>query len=206
MPQACDGSVTFPQRRVWRASSLHLGPAVAATTSIAQPLVAPRLSIVVLPFANLSSDPDQEYLADGITDDLTSDLSRIANSFVISRNTAITYGNNPVDTKQICRELGVRYVLEGSVRRTGNKVRVNAQLIDAESGTHLRAEQFDGDIGDFFALQNEIPSRIAVALNVECPVVKLLGRPRIRMRSNTFCEAAPQLGSNSRWATATGST
>jgi len=97
-------------------------------------------------------------------------------------------------------------VLEGSVRRTGNKVRVNAQLIDAESGTHLRAEQFDGDIGDFFALQNEIPSRIAVALNVECPVVKLLGRPRIRMRSNTFCEAAPQLGSNSRWATATGST
>jgi hypothetical protein len=94
-------------------------------------------------------------------------LSRIANSFVISRNTAFTYRNKPVDTKQIGRELGVRYVLEGSVRRTGNKVWVNAQLIDPASDTHLWAEQFDGDIGDLFALQNEITGRIAIALNVE---------------------------------------
>ena len=141
--------------------------AVAAASSVAPPLVAPRLSIVVLPFGNLSNDPDQQYFADGITDDLTTDLSRIANSFVISRNTAFTYRNKPVDTKQIGRELGVRYVLEGSVRRSGSKVRVNAQLIDAETDSHLWAEQFDGDMGDLFALQNEIATRIAVALNME---------------------------------------
>jgi adenylate cyclase len=142
--------------------------AVAAiATSIPQPLVAPRLSIVVLPFANLSNDPEQQYFADGITEDLTTDLSRIRHSFVISRNTAFTYRNKPVDTKQIGRELGVRYLLEGSVRRSGNKVRVNAQLIDARTDAHLWAEQFDGDIGDLFALQNEITSRIAIALNLE---------------------------------------
>jgi TolB-like protein len=142
-------------------------PAVAVTTSIAPPLVAPRMSIVVLPFANLSNDLEQQYFADGITEDLTTDLSRIRHSFVISRNTAFTYRNKPVDTKQIGRELGVRYVLEGSVRRSGNKVRVNTHLIDAESDAHLWAEQFDGDIADLFALQNEITSRIAIALNVE---------------------------------------
>jgi TolB-like protein/class 3 adenylate cyclase/Tfp pilus assembly protein PilF len=152
---------------LWPATKSSPPQAVAAATTITQPLAAPRLSIVVLPFANLSSDPDQQYFADGITDDLTSDLSRIANSFVISRNTAFTYRNKPVDTKQIGRDLGVRYVLEGSVRRSGNKIRVNAQLIDAEGDTHLWAEQVDGDIGDLFALQNEITSRIAIALNIE---------------------------------------
>jgi adenylate cyclase len=98
---------------------------------------------------------------------VTTDLSRIANSFVISRNTAFTYKDKRVDTKQIGRELAVRYVLEGSVRRSGNKMRINAQLIDAETDAHLWAEQFDGDISDLFALQNEITSRIAIALNVE---------------------------------------
>jgi len=125
------------------------------------------LSIVVLPFANLSSDPDQQYFADGVTDDLTTDLSRIKRSFVISRNTAFTYRNKPADTKEIGRELGVRYVLEGSVRRSGSKVRVNAQLIDAETDAHLWAEQFDGDMSDLFALQNDVTSRIAIALNLE---------------------------------------
>ena len=120
-----------------------------------------------MPFANLSSDPEQQYFADGITEDVTTDLSRIANSFVISRNTAFTYRDKRVDTKQIGRELGVRYVLEGSVRRSANKVRVNAQLIDAETDAHLWAEQFDGDLKDLFALQNEFTSRIAIALNVE---------------------------------------
>ena len=152
---------------VWPATKPAAPPAVAAATSIAAPLAAPRLSIVVLPFANLSSDPDQQYIADGITDDLTTDLSRIANSFVISRNTAFAYRNKPADTRQIGHDLGVRYALEGSVRRSGNKVRVNAQLIDAESDAHLWAEQFDGDMGDLFAWQNEIASRIAIALNVE---------------------------------------
>jgi TolB-like protein len=142
-------------------------PAVAAPTTIAQPLQAPRLSIVVLPFANLNNDPDQQYFSDGITEDLTTDLSRITNMFVISRNTAFTYRNKPIDTKQIGRELGVRYVLEGSVQRTGNHVRVNAQLINAETDAHLWAERFDGDTSDLFALQDEITSRIAIALGVE---------------------------------------
>ena len=128
---------------------------------------APRLSIVVMPFANLSDDREQQYFADGITDDLTNDLSRIAGMFVISRNTAFTYRNKPVDTKQIGRELGVRYVLEGSVQRSGNKVRVNAQLISAETDAHLWADRFDRNMNDLFALQNEVTGRIAVALNIE---------------------------------------
>jgi TolB-like protein/DNA-binding winged helix-turn-helix (wHTH) protein len=128
---------------------------------------APRLSIVVLPFANLSNDPDQQYFADGIADDLTSELSQIPISFVISRNTAFTYRNKPADTKQIGRELGVRYVLEGSVQRSGSHVRVNAQLIDAETDALLWAEQFDRDAADLFALQDDITSQIAVALKFE---------------------------------------
>jgi adenylate cyclase len=136
-------------------------------TSISQPVAAPRLSIVVLPFANMSSDPEQQYFVDGITEDLTTDLSRIAGMLVISRNTAFTYRNKPVDTKQIGRDLGVRYLLEGSVRRSGNQVRVNAQLIDAETDAHLWAERFDGDTSDLFALQDEIASRLANALGTE---------------------------------------
>src|SRR6266568_5159859 len=131
------------------------------------PSALPRLSIVVLPFANLSDDREQQYFADGITEDLTTDLSRIEGSFVISRNTAFTYRGKTVDTKQIGHELGVRYVLEGSVRRSGNQIRVNAQLIDAESDTHLWAERFDRDSSDLFALQDEITSRIAVAVDGE---------------------------------------
>ena len=132
-----------------------------------QPSIVPRLSIAVLPFANLSNDSEQQYFADGITEDLTADLSRIADSFVISRNTAFTYKGKPVDTKQIGRELGVRYVLEGSVRRLGNQIRINAQLIDAATDTHLWAERFNGDTSDLFGLQDEITTRIAVALDIE---------------------------------------
>jgi adenylate cyclase len=143
---------------------------VPSATSISQPIVAPRLSIVVLPFADLSNDPEQGYFADGITEDLTTDLSRLANMFVISRNTAFTYRDRRVDTKQIGHELGVRYVLEGSVRRAGSQVRVNAQLIDAETDAHLWAERFDHDVGDLFALQNEITGRIAIALNLEVTI------------------------------------
>src|SRR5712671_2360692 len=140
---------------------------VLSAVSISQPAAAPRLSIVVLPFANLSNDPEQQYFADGITEDVTTDLSRVPHMLVISRNTAFTYRNKPIDAKQIGRELGVRYVLEGSVRRSGNQVRVNAQLIDAETDTHLWAERFDSDTGDLFAVQDEITSRIAAALNLE---------------------------------------
>src|SRR5215831_9936925 len=128
---------------------------------------APRLSIVVLPFANLSNDPDQQYFADGITEDLTTDQSRLPNMLVIARNTAFTYKGKPVDAKQIGRELGVRYLLEGSVQRSANQLRVTVQLIDAEAGSHLWAERFDRPVGDLFALQNDVTSRIAVALNLE---------------------------------------
>src|SRR6516164_3250032 len=107
--------------------------------------VAPRLSIVVLPFITLSDDREQQYFADGITEDLTTDLSRLAGYSIISRNTAFTYRDRPPDTKQIGRELGARYVLEGSVQRSGNRVRVSAQLIDAETDTHLWADRLDSD-------------------------------------------------------------
>src|SRR5215831_12015632 len=140
---------------------------VSSAVSGSPPLAAPRLSIVVLPFTNLSDDREQQYFADGITEDLTTDLSRLANMFVISRNTAFTYRNKPIDTKQIGRELGVRYLLEGRVRRSGGQVRVSAQLIDAASDAHLWAERFHGDTNDRFALQDEITSRIANALGVE---------------------------------------
>jgi adenylate cyclase len=133
----------------------------------------------VLPFTNLSNDPDQQYFADGITEDVTTDLSRISHMFVISRNTAFTYRNKQIDAKQIGRELGVRYVLEGSVQRSANQLRVTAQLIDAETDAHLWAERFDRDAGDLFALQNEITSRIAVALNLE-----LTGREATRPANN----------------------
>jgi TolB-like protein/Tfp pilus assembly protein PilF len=150
-------------------------PSVLAIPPISQPAAAPRLSIVVLPFINLDNDPEQQYFADGITEDLTTDLSRIAGMVVISRNTAFTYQGKRVDTKQIGRELCVRYVLEGSVRRSGNQVRVNTQLIDAETDAHLWAERSDGDISDLFALQDEIASRIAIALNL-----KLIGAEAAR--------------------------
>src|SRR5215831_8944999 len=142
-------------------------PRKPTASSISPSIIAPRLSIVVLPFTNLSNDPEQQYFADGITEDLTTDLSRLADMLVISRNTAFTYRGKSVDTKQIGRELGVRYVLEGEVQRSGNQVRVNAQLIDATTDAHLWAERFTGDAGDLFALQDEITSRIAVALDVE---------------------------------------
>jgi TolB-like protein/class 3 adenylate cyclase/cytochrome c-type biogenesis protein CcmH/NrfG len=128
---------------------------------------ASRLSLVVLPFDNLSGDPDQEYFADGLTEDLTADLSRIDGSFVIARNTAFTYKNKPVDIRQIGRDLGVRYVLEGSVRRSGDLVRVNAQLIDAETGAHLWAERFDRTRADLIEMQSEITAGIASTLRVK---------------------------------------
>ena len=139
----------------------------STTTSSSPPVAAPRLSIVVLPFTNLSGDREQQYFADGITEDLTIDLSRLANMFVILRNTAFTYRNKPVDTKQIGRELGVRYVLEGSARRLGNRVRVTAQLVDVETDAHLWADRFDGSTEDLFALQDEVTRQIANALGVQ---------------------------------------
>ena len=131
------------------------------------PAEAARISIVVLPFTNLSNDPAQDYFADGVTENLTTELSRLHNSFVIARNIAFTYKGKNVDAKAIGKELGVRYVLEGSVQRDGTRVRVNAQLIDAESGAHVWADRFDEDVVDLFKLQDEVVVRLARALQVE---------------------------------------
>jgi adenylate cyclase len=149
----------------WWAWSTHGERALApATTGQAKP--APPLSIVVLPFENLSKDPDQAYFADGVTDDLTSDLSRIAGSFVIARTTAFTYKGKAIDVRQIGGDLGVRYVLEGSVRRAGNEVHVNVQLIDAASESHVWADQFDTDRANLAEAQSEITARLANTLHV----------------------------------------
>src|SRR5215831_8647295 len=131
------------------------------------PPSAPRLSIVVLPFANIGGDPEQEYFADGVTESLTTDLSRISGTFVIARNTAFTFKGKALDVKKLGRELNVRYALEGSVQRSGNRLRVNMQLVDAETGNHLWAERFDKPIADLFDMQDEIVSRLANALDAE---------------------------------------
>jgi adenylate cyclase len=141
-------------------------PAPVASNSAA--LIVPlRLSLVVLPFANLSNDPGQDYFADGITENLTTELSRIRNSFVIARETAFTFKGKGADAKEIGKQLGVRYVLEGSVERNQNRVRVNAQLIDAESGAHLWAERFEEDIADLFNLEDQVVARLANTLSIE---------------------------------------
>ena len=127
----------------------------------------PRLSIVVLPFANLGGDPEQEYFADGITESLTTDLSRISGSFVIGRSTAFTYKGKGADLKQVGRDLNVRYALEGSVQRGGNRLRVNVQLIDTESGRHLWAERFDKPLADLFDMQDEIVAHLASQLGTQ---------------------------------------
>jgi adenylate cyclase len=131
----------------------------------------PRLSIVVLPFANLSGDPAQDYLADAITEELTTGLSRISGTFVIARSTAFTYKGKPVDVKQVGKDLGVHYVLQGSEQRSGNQVRVHAQLIDAETGAHLWADQFDADRADLLQMQDEIVTRLARALEIKLTAV-----------------------------------
>jgi adenylate cyclase len=124
-------------------------------------------SIAVLPFTNISEDPKQEYFADGMTEDLITDLSKISGLFVIARNSAFTYKGKPVKVDQISRELGVRYVLEGSVQKADDRVRINAQLIDATTGGHLWAERYDGKLVDIFALQDKVTQKIVAALAVK---------------------------------------
>jgi TolB-like protein/class 3 adenylate cyclase len=148
---------------VGRPAEANLAPSAVAPEGSAPP----RLSIVVLPFSNIGGDPEQEYFVDGVTESLTTDLSRIAGSFVIARNTAFTFKGKPVDVKTIGRELDVRYVLEGSVQRGGERMRINVQLIDAASGKHLWAERFERPVADLFALQDEIVARLANALQVQ---------------------------------------
>jgi adenylate cyclase len=148
---------------IWLGVRRASGPEMSATT--------PRLSLVVLPFANLSGDPAQDYLADVITDQLTTGLSRISGTFVIARSTAFTYKGKPVDVKQVGKNLGVHYVLEGSEQRSGDRVRVNAQVIDAETGAHLWADQFDADRANLLQMQDEIVTRLARALEIQLSAV-----------------------------------
>jgi TolB-like protein/Flp pilus assembly protein TadD len=150
--------------RVYALKSSAATPAIAAKAEKPEP---PRLSLVVLPFANIGGDPKQEYFADGVTESLTTDLSRIAGAFVIGRSTAFTYKGKAVDLKQIGRELNVRYVLEGSVQRAGNRMRVNVQLIDTETGSHIWGERFDKRVTDLFDMQDEIVSSLANRLGQE---------------------------------------
>jgi TolB-like protein len=150
-----------------RAYSLDASDAPAKSNVASPNRGPPRLSIVVLPFANLSGDASQDYFVDGVTESLTTDLSRMSGMLVIGRNTAFTYKGKAVDLKQIGRELNVRYVLEGSVQRGGNRMRVNVQLIDTETGNHLWAERFDKPLADLLDMQDEIVSRLANALNAQ---------------------------------------
>src|SRR5271167_3498615 len=174
-------STSPPVWRNWRNRAGSASPARCAArsatgyptrsrTSTSRPTAppgAPRLSIVVLPFTNLSNDPEQEYFSDAVTDDLTADLSRIEESFVIARTTAFSYRGKAIEVKQIGRELGVRYVLEGSVRRLGEQVQINVQLIDAESGAHIWADRLDTDRANLPKAQSEITSRLARSLHRE---------------------------------------
>ena len=147
----------------WHFVGANRSPPIASTP----PAEAAHLSIVVLPFTNLSGDPTQDYFADGITENLTTDLSRLTGSFVIARNTAFAFKGKNVDARDIGKELGVRYVLEGSVQRDQNQVRVNAQLIDAKSGGHIWAARFDKPLANLFSMQDEIVASLASRLGVE---------------------------------------
>jgi TolB-like protein len=147
------------------------------------PQSPPRLSLVVLPFVNLSGDPAQDYLADVITEGLTAYLSRIRDSFVIARTTAFSYKGKAVNVKEIGRELGVRYVLEGSAQQAGARVRLSAQLVGADSGAHLWADQFDADRVDLLQMQDAVVTRLARTLEIELAVVEAAHISRARPAS-----------------------
>jgi TolB-like protein len=152
--------------RVYRIAKGKLG----AQTSGADPADAPGLalpdkpSIAVLPFQNMSGDPEQEYFADGMVEEIITALSRVRSFFVIARNSSFTYKGKAVDVKQVGRELGVRYVLEGSVRKAGDRVRITGQLVEGATGTHLWADRYDGSLDDVFDLQDKISHSVVGAI------------------------------------------
>jgi TolB-like protein/class 3 adenylate cyclase len=170
--------------RVYAIAALGSGKIASAVAAKETTQRAPRQSIVVLPFTNLGADKAQDYFVDGITEGLTTDLSRLPGAFVIARNTAFTYRDRARDARQIGRELGVRYVMEGSVQSGASRIRVNAQLIDAETGAHLWAERFDKQRTDLFDMQDEITARLAHSLDLE--IVAAEGRRAERERPNTM--------------------
>jgi len=158
--------------RVWQWSPSGHGAEVPTTIDVPLPL-PDKPSIAVLPFDNMSGDPEQEYFSDGISEDLTTALSRFDGLFVIARNSAFTYKGQAVDVQRVGRELGVRYVLEGSVRRAGDRVRVNAQLIEAEGNRHVWAERFGRQMDDVFELQDDIVAAIAATVGPEITVAEI---------------------------------
>jgi adenylate cyclase len=157
-------------------------PAASQSTAAAAPTVN-RPSIAVLPFANMSGDPEQEYFAEGISEDIITGISKLRWFFVIARNSSFAYKGKIVDVKRAAHELGVRYVLEGSVRKGGNRVRITAQLIDAATGNHIWADHYDGDLTDVFALQDEITKKVVAAIEP-----KLLEAEGIRSQSRRSAE------------------
>src|SRR5215470_6037508 len=164
-------------------SSAALGERLLASTDATAPQSCPRLSLVVLPFVNLSGDSAQDYLADVITEGLTAYLSRIRDSFVIARTSAFTYKGKAVHVKQIGQELGVRYILEGSVQHGGTRMRVSVQLIDADTSAHLWVDQFDADPADLLEMQDAIVTRLARALEIEFTAVEAARIARTRPTS-----------------------
>ncbi len=164
-------------------------PPTAAGTAPAQPAALPlpdKPSIAVLPFANLSGDPAQEYFSDGITEDIITELSRFRALFVISRNSTFTYKGKPADVRQVSRELGVRYVLEGSARKAGNRARVTAQLVDAVTGNHLWAETYDRTLEDVFALQEDVTRGIVTAVAPEVELAEMAHARHAKLNDNAM--------------------
>ena len=146
--------------RVWQWIA-DTGLTASISAKLDEPLALPdKPSIVILPFDNMSGDPDQEYFSDGITEDITTELSRFDELFVIARNTAFTYKDQNLNVGEVARELGVHFVLEGSVRKAGNRVRINVQLIDGQNGNHLWAERYDGSIEEMFDLQDQVTQQV----------------------------------------------
>jgi adenylate cyclase len=173
----------------WRAGLAPRFMAASVDNKLAN---APRLSIVVLPFENLSADKEQDYFADGITEDLTTDLSHLQDAFVIARGTAFTYKGKPVDPKQIGKDLGVRYVLEGSARRVGETITINAQLISTETGAQVWADRFEGERSKLGELQAETVSRLANSLGVELVKAEALRAMRQRPSNPDAVDLAMQ--------------
>ena len=182
-------NIAYPVRAFRLTAAGPAPSATAASAPAAEPALRPpdKPSLAVLPFTNLSGDPEQEYFADGITEDIITDVSKISGLFVIARNSSFTFKKQHVDVKEVGRKFGVRHVLEGSVRKAGMKVRINVQLIDAETGGHVWAERFDRDLEDIFALQDEVTQKIVEALKVNLAgAVPALQRPRGKVNTEAY--------------------
>jgi TolB-like protein/class 3 adenylate cyclase len=198
---ACDDMGPQPLKniaepmRAWRVRLPGQTPSAAQSGSaVSQPQALPlpdKPSIAVLPFQNMSGDPEQEYFADGMVEEIITALSRNHQLFVIARNSSFTFKGRAVDIKQVARDLGVRYVLEGSVRKSGNRIRITAQLIDAASGAHLWADRYDGALEDIFELQDQVAASVvgAIAPSVSQAEMELPNEnpPAVSMRTTTFC-------------------